>query len=139
MTASIVLSVVYDHPTVSSPNDPIVTRVNEFIETASHYALPGNYLVEFFTWMRYIPSSIAKWKREAEEGYKEYSKMFVGMFHDVETRIVTSYLFDPLYFLIHLWGQKQGDERPSFVGSLIRESERHRLRPIEAAWLAASI
>jgi len=139
MAASTVLSIVYDHPTVSSSDDPIVTKVNAFIATASHYALPGNYLVEFFTWMKYIPSSIAEWKQEAEEGYKEYSKMFLGMFHDVENRIVISYLSDPPYFPIHLWGQKQGNERPSFVGSLVRESERHCLRPIEAVWLAASI
>ena len=89
MGASTGLSVVYDLPTVSSPDDPTVAKVNVFMERISHYAVPGNYLVEFFTWMKYIPSSIAKWKKEAEEGYEEYSKMFTSLFRDVEDRIVT--------------------------------------------------
>ena len=92
MGASTLLSVVYDLPTVSSPDDPTVTEVNAFIERLSHYTFPGNYLVEFFTWMKYIPSSVAKWKKEAEEGYAEYSRMFIGMFRDVENRIVISFI-----------------------------------------------
>jgi len=92
MAASTILSVVYDLPTVRSPDDPTVIKVNQFLERYLHYAIPGNYYVEFFTWMKYLPSSIAKWKKEAEEGYKEYSKMFMGLFHDVENRIVISFI-----------------------------------------------
>ena len=36
-------------------------------------------------------------------------------------------------------GQKQGDERPSFAGTLIREWDRHRLSHTEAAWTAAAM
>lgn len=35
--------------------------------------------------------------------------------------------------------QKEGDERPSFAGTLVREQERYRLSGDEAAWLAASM
>ena len=45
-------------------------------------------MVEFFTWMKYIPSSIAKWKRVAEERQKKYTAMFEAMFCDVDDRIV---------------------------------------------------
>jgi hypothetical protein len=65
-SASTVLSVVYDLPTISSTNYPIVVKINEFADIGVDYANPGNYLVEFFTWMKYIPSSVAKWKRLAE-------------------------------------------------------------------------
>ena len=41
MGASTVLSVVYDLPTVSSPDDPIVTKVNAFMAGLSHYGIPG--------------------------------------------------------------------------------------------------
>ena len=82
------LSVIYDHPTISSTDHPTVQETNAFNELSAEYALPGNYLVEFFTWMKYIPSSIAKWKRVAEERQKKYSAMFVAMFCDVEDRIV---------------------------------------------------
>ena len=92
MGASTALSVVYDLPTVSSVDDPIVTKVNAFGDRIAHYAFPGSYLVEFFTWMKYIPSFIAKWKKEAEEGYEEYSRIFVGLFSDVEKRIVMLFI-----------------------------------------------
>ena len=84
MGASTVLSITYDLPTVSSPDDPTAIKINQFMEILVHYALPGNYLVEIFPWMKHIPSSIAKWKKEAEETYKEYSGMFMGLFRDVE-------------------------------------------------------
>ena len=86
--ASIGLSVLYDHPMVLSADDPTVREVNRFAEIGVDYSLPGNYLVEFFPWMKYIPSSIAKWKRTAEERHKKYSAMFEAMFRDVEVRIV---------------------------------------------------
>ena len=82
------LSVVYDIPTVLSPADPTVTNINRFMDKGVEYAIPGNYLVELIPWMLYIPSSLAKWKREAKEGYHFFSELFTSMFHDVETRIV---------------------------------------------------
>ena len=90
---STILSVAYDHPTISSTDDPTVREVDTFSEIAVEYGLPGNYLVEFFPWMLYIPSSIAKWKRMAQERQKKYSAMFEAMFCDVEDRIVPFYSF----------------------------------------------
>ena len=87
--ASTILSVAYDHPTVLSIDDPTVREINTFNEIAVEYGLPGNYLVEFFTWMKYIPSSLAKWKRVAEERQKKLSAMVKAMFRDVEDRIVS--------------------------------------------------
>ena len=86
--ASTILSIVYDIPTVSSADDPTVTHINKFTEIAADYASPGNYLVEFFPWMLYIPSSLAKWKREAREGHHQFSEFFCSMVHDVQHRIV---------------------------------------------------
>ena len=83
------LSITYDHPTISSTDDPTVREINTFAEIGVEYGLPGNYLVEFFPWMLYIPSSIAKWKGVAEERQKKYSAMFEGMFCDVGDRIVS--------------------------------------------------
>ena len=42
--------------------------------------------------MRYLPSSIAKWKKDAEDGYNEYSELFLGLFCDVENRIVRPFI-----------------------------------------------
>ena len=101
------LSVVYGHPTVTSVDDPTVAKINGFADVGSEYAYPGNYLVEFFTWMRYIPSSIAKWKRVAEERSKTYSEMFVGMFREVEDRIVRRFAH-PHITLSHVISRDKG-------------------------------
>jgi len=76
---------------ISSADDPTVIKVNRFIEIALEYGQLGNYLVEYFTWMKYIPSSVASWKRLAEERHEEYSDMLVGMLRDVEDRIVITF------------------------------------------------
>ena len=73
---------------VLSTDDPTVVKTNAFNDIFISYGNLGNYLVEFFPWMKYIPSSMAKWKRVAEEQHKEYSGMFMGMFREVEDRIV---------------------------------------------------
>ena len=89
---STALSVVYDLPMVLSTDDPTVVKTNAFNDIFISYGNLGNYLVEFFPWMKYIPSSVAKWKRIAEEQHKEYSDMFVGLFREVEDRIVMPFI-----------------------------------------------
>ena len=98
-SASTTLSIIYDLPTIPSIDHPILKDVNEFLDLLVKYANPGNYLVEFFTWMKYIPSILAKWKREAEEGYRVYSAQFMAMFLEVGHRIVR-FLFLQVFPLV---------------------------------------
>ena len=86
------LSVVYDLPMVSSTDDPTVVKINRLLEIGIEYGQVGKYLVEFFPWMKYIPSSVASWKRLAEEQHREYSGMFVGLIREVEDRIVMTFI-----------------------------------------------
>lgn len=120
-TASIGLSIVYDLPEVVTDDDPTLSRMNEFSDAFIDASSPGTYLVEIFPWMRHFPSSIAKWKKVAEETFEDGSALFQSLFRDVEDRI------------------RDGDERPSFVGTLIRERQRHSLNDLEAAWLAGTM
>jgi len=83
-----VLTVLYDHPSITSTDDPALAKVDGFLEKAIQYSIPGKYFVELFTWMKYLPSWMAKWKRGAEKGYRDNCDMFIGMFRDVEERIV---------------------------------------------------
>ena len=53
---SVMLSVNYHIPPVVSEDDPVVVGVAQHVERLSHEMQPGARLVEFFTWMRYIPS-----------------------------------------------------------------------------------
>ena len=98
---STILSIVCDIPTVSSAEDPTVTQINRFSEIVLEYASPGNYLVEYFPWMLYVPSPLAKWKREAREAYHYYTEIFEGMVQDVQHRIVRSHLASSSLLLTH--------------------------------------
>ena len=49
------LSVNYHFPPVVSEDDPVVVGVVKHVERMMHEMQPGARLVEFFTWMRYIP------------------------------------------------------------------------------------
>ena len=53
---SIMLSINYHFPPVDSEDDPIVVGVAKHVDRLLREMQPGARLVEFFTWMRYIPS-----------------------------------------------------------------------------------
>ena len=54
--SSIMLTINYHFPPVESEDDPIVVGVTKHAERIVHELKPGARLVEFFNWMRYIPS-----------------------------------------------------------------------------------
>jgi len=116
----------------------MVRDINRFLDQGVDYATPGRYLVEFFTWMKYLPSFMAKWKREAEGAFKEFSTLFAGMYHEVEKQIVMPLLrCCPPPTTHSFLKQEQGDE--CSVGTLIRDRQRHGLSDTESAWLAAAM
>jgi hypothetical protein len=55
--ASMVMTMVYGLDPVMSEEDPEVVAINESANRQTTAALPGNYWVEFFPWMKHIPSS----------------------------------------------------------------------------------
>jgi len=136
------LSAMYDLPPALSINDPAIRKANAFTAAGIKYIRPGNYLFETFPWMKYFPSSIANWKREAEEEFRDSSNFFESMYNEIKERIVTFpigflFPFSPHSFML----QNQGDERPSFTGDLIRDPQRHHMTELEAAciWQAATM
>ena len=54
--SSIILSINYHFPPVDSEDDTVVVGVVKHVERMMHEMQPGARLVEFLTWMRYIPS-----------------------------------------------------------------------------------
>ena len=54
--ASTIMSVVYSYPPITSEEDHTLDVVNDFADRIARAALPGTYWVEFFPWMRHIPS-----------------------------------------------------------------------------------
>ena len=50
------LSAVYGYPTLTSDQDHIVAVINEFTECIFKVVYMGAHLVEFFPWLRHLPS-----------------------------------------------------------------------------------
>ncbi|KAH9960359.1 cytochrome P450 [Lactifluus volemus] len=94
--ASMVLSVVYGHPTITSEKSHIVDSINEFGDRLARAACPGAHLVEVFHWMQYIPSKLARWKRYAETCHKKDSEMFESLMEPVKTSIAKGGLDESL-------------------------------------------
>jgi hypothetical protein len=55
LTASTIMSIVYDHPTIVSEHDHTVKQIEQFNGRISEAALPGAYFVDIFPWMVHIP------------------------------------------------------------------------------------
>ena len=54
--ASMIMSVLYDTPTIKAEDDPYVTRINDMVARLTRAAYPGAHFVEFLPWMMYIPN-----------------------------------------------------------------------------------
>jgi hypothetical protein len=88
--ASVILSVVYDSPTIQSIEDPLLKKMQDFdlaLQKAGNS--PECFLIEFLPWLRHVPSSLAGWKRNAEENFKMSSKLFEDLYQEVKDRIVS--------------------------------------------------
>ncbi|KAJ7577362.1 cytochrome P450 [Mycena floridula] len=120
-STSLVLSVIYGTPPLLDSHDPDILRVNHFTERALAAAAPGAYLVEYFTWMEYLPRWMCAWRRYAEDTFQADSIMFEKLFADVQDRI------------------KMGDETTSVAATLIQDPGRKNLSDRESAWLAATL
>jgi len=53
---SMTLSVLYGYPTLKSEQDHNVEAINEFSERLLRAIVTGAHLVQFFPWLRYLPS-----------------------------------------------------------------------------------
>ncbi|KAI9452755.1 cytochrome P450 [Lactarius psammicola] len=115
------LSVNYHFPPVDSEDDPVVVGVAKHVERLIHEMLPGMRLVEFFTWMRYIPSRFAKWKRDAEYWFVQDSLTFEGLLGKVADDLAN------------------GIDRPSFGATVITNQSKHDLSKRERAWLVGTM
>jgi len=112
---------VYDMPTIKSRHDPHIKYSGDFLSRIFHTAFPGAHLVEFFPWMKYFPSWMAKWKRDAEYHFKKDDIYYRGMYQAVEKRL------------------DAGDERVSFTSILQEDAKHTSITYPEKVWLAAII
>ncbi|KAH9049791.1 cytochrome P450 [Lactarius deliciosus] len=100
---------------------PGITVINDFVARIMRAALPGAHFVEFFPWMRHIPSRFAKWKRDAEYWYEKDSAMFETLFDSVREKM------------------SRGIDHPSLAGTLIKDADKYGLSDRENSWVAATM
>ena len=78
-------------PPVESKDDPLVEEINNVSYRLASSAIPGAYLVETFPFMKYLPSWMAKWKREGIEWHLKASVMFEGLIEGVRETILSGW------------------------------------------------
>ncbi|KIY64170.1 cytochrome P450 [Cylindrobasidium torrendii FP15055 ss-10] len=120
-SASAVMSMIYDHPPLTSGTSEAVRNVGELMIRLTRSAMPGAHLVEIFPWLRYVPASLAKWKRDALYWFQHDTEMLEGLFLEVRKRV------------------DDGDTRPSLAATLIKEGKNLGLSDRENAWAAGTI
>ncbi|KAJ7610296.1 cytochrome P450 [Mycena polygramma] len=117
-TASSILAAVYAWPRKRSRDMTIINRIHAHTARIARAVVPGAFLVEVFPWMKWLPSWIAKWKRDGLKWHEEETKMFELLNGKVAEKMAT------------------GQSEPCFVRELIETEQRHGLSQKESAWLA---
>ncbi|GJJ12689.1 hypothetical protein Clacol_006933 [Clathrus columnatus] len=102
-TTSSLISTLYGFPPCPNPFNPIYVLISELMDTVLDAAAPGRYLVEYFPFLRYLPSSICSWKRHAESVFIRADALFKDLYKQVEKRL------------------EAGDKTPSVTSSLIQD------------------
>ncbi|KAI0270347.1 cytochrome P450 [Russula aff. rugulosa BPL654] len=124
---SMSLSVLYGYPTLKSEQDHNVEAINNFAERLL------KLLFWVLTQFSFSPGCdiflAAKWKRDAEAGYKKDTAMFEGF--SIRPRQMLYECFLP--------SKAKGDDHKSIASTLIREAEKNKLSSIERAWVGAAI
>ncbi|KAJ8086010.1 hypothetical protein PM082_004829 [Marasmius tenuissimus] len=121
---SLILSMIYNLPTLQSSNDPTINRINQFTSRFTQAIYPGTYFVEFFPWMRFFPAFVSKWKRDAQMWYRRDTAFFRSLYDGVKDRM------------------DKGDDRGCFTSHVmnrVRDQKGFDLSETEIAWLSATL
>ena len=112
-TASIMFSVTYHFPPVESEDDPHVAGITSLLRRIMHEMQSGARLVEYFPWLRYVPSRcvvhrtidrelppilqrrFAKWKRDAQYWFTQDTLMLKRLLSNVSEDLVCARCTDP--------------------------------------------
>ena len=121
-STSLVMSMIYGLPPLEDSQNPVIRRIIRFTQRALEASAPGAYLVEYFTWMQYLPRWMSPWRVYAEGWFAKDSVLFEKLFNDTKQRF------------------QSGDETPSVLAKLLADiNVKKSLSDKEAAWLGATL
>lgn len=86
--ASAMYSLVFGWPPLSLKS-PYLAATENFASRITSASVPGAFLVDFFPIMKYIPTWMAKWKREGLAWHDDQTRIFEGFYDSATTRTVS--------------------------------------------------
>ncbi|KAG1862642.1 cytochrome P450 [Suillus subluteus] len=115
--ASVILRVAYGKSAPTANADPEVVRIHKVVERFHATILPGAYLVDRMPLLRYLPG----YGKQLDEWHHEELELFRHQLGRVKSEV------------------DQNKAGPSFIKSLLENTEEHRLSTDEMSYLAGSL
>lgn len=84
------LAMIYSWSPVYPNTDALVERIYDLAHRMAYAAIPGNFLVEIFPIMLYLPDWMAKWKREGRAWFKKDTDMFIELMNGAKVVCLSS-------------------------------------------------
>jgi hypothetical protein len=75
---------------------PIIKRLHAHTARIASAVVPGAFLVDYIPAMKFLPTWMAKWKRDGLEWHEKETEMFEGFNADVAEKVVSA-------FVVYLW------------------------------------
>ena len=89
-SASLIVSMTYNFPTLKSERDPSIARIHAHIVRLVNAIYPG-HLVEHFNWLERLPSWLTPWKTEAAYWGQKDTEMFTELYKETLERVRTPF------------------------------------------------
>jgi len=83
-----ILSTLYDQPSIETLDDPSVVFMNEVVEAHSEATVPGAYLVDVFPVLERLPRCLSWWKYTTERQFRKFDSKFQKMFLEIKKKVV---------------------------------------------------
>ncbi|KZT57192.1 cytochrome P450 [Calocera cornea HHB12733] len=121
--ASIIWRALYDAPSLfqSHEVEERVNHMNEILDALLSAAMPLAYMVDLIPVMKYIPTSMAKWKAYGERFFKDTDDFFEGLYQAGRL------------------GKGEGGKARGFAATTEEACKQFGVSPQEAAWTAGTL
>jgi hypothetical protein len=100
-----------------------IDEIASYVDTIDRIATPGEYIVEFFPWLRHLPTWMAPFKQEANALGRRHGLYFAGMIDQQEHKVT----------------HKTSEFPESIARSYLKEPDKWDFAHLKLVWLLAGI